>query len=171
MSDNKLALIDNNQLSALVELDAEKWVDSLTPQNVDLALIYLEYTYKKYRELLKKKKLLNSKDGDISAIKVDSGRLQLTANIQTIETVTETIKDFDFKAAEEFAKKHGYNIPMTPEQKIVIPPCVNYEAMKNEKWFQDNIEQFIIQKVVTKQVPKGTNKITVKFIKDEKEKK
>ena len=171
MSDNKLALIDNNQLSVLVNTDAEKWVDRLTPQNVDLALIYLEYTYKKYRELLKKKKLLNSKDGDISVIKVDGGCLQMTANIQTIETITETIKDFDFKAAEEFAKKHGYNIPMTPEQRIIIPPCVNYEAMQNEKWFQDNIEQFIIQKVVTKQVPKGTNRITVKFIKDEKEKK
>lgn len=171
MSDNKLTLIDDNQLSALVELDAEKWVDSLSAENVKAALMYIEYLYKKYREPLRKKNFLNSKDGDLFGRKLNTGVLQLITNLQSIETVTETIKDFDFKAAEEFAKKHGYNIPMTPEQKIVIPPCVNYEAMKNEKWFQDNIEQFIIQKVVTKQVPKGTNRITVKFIKDEKENK
>lgn len=170
MSDNKLTLIDDNQLSTLVELDAEKWVDSLSAENVKAALMCIEYIYKKYREPLKNKNSLISKDGDLFGKKLRGGILQIKTNLQSIETISETIKDFDFKAAEEFAKKHGYNIPMTPEQKIVIPPCVNYEAMKNEKWFQDNIEQFIIQKVVTKKVPKGTNRITVKFIKDEKEK-
>ena len=93
----------------------------------------IEYIYKKYREPLKNKNSLISKDGDLFGKKLRGGILQIKTNLQSIETISETIKDFDFKAAEEFAKKHGYNIPMTPEQKIVIPPCVNYEAMKNEK--------------------------------------
>ena len=170
MSDNKLALIDNNQLSALANIDAEKWVASLNPIDRKLAIIFGEIYRKKFREPLRKADFLSSKNGDEMKFKISGGAWRIKTSLKHTEEVSDTVKEFDFKAAEEFAKKHGYNIPMTPEQKIVIPPCVNYEAMKNEKWFQDNIEQFIIQKVVTKKVTKGTDRIDVDFIKDEKEK-
>lgn len=170
MSDNKLALIDDNQLSALANIDAEKWVDGLNNLDRKLAIIFGEIYRKKFREPLRRKEFLSSKNGDEMKFKIPGGAWKIKTSLKHTKTITETIKDFDFKAAEEFAKKHGYNIPMTPEQKIVIPPCPNYEAMKNEQWFQDNIEQFIIQKVVTKQVPEGTDRIDVDFIKDEKEK-
>ena len=171
MSDNKLALIDKNQLSTLANIDAEKWAHSLNNVDRKLAIMFGEIYRKKFREPLRKEEFLSSKNGDEMNFKIPGDSWRIKTSLKYTETTTDDVKDFDFKAAEEFAKKHGYNIPMTPEQKIVIPPCVNYEAMKNEKWFQDNIEQFMITKKITKTKIKGFDRIDVDFIKDEKENK